>query len=95
MENLLWIDARSEAAFEESRYPGAVSLNEDNWDRQLGLVLESWEPGQAVVVYCEGDGCSSSRKLAQRLREGLGMEPVYWLVDGWEAIRMAEGEVWP
>jgi rhodanese-related sulfurtransferase len=90
MDNLLWIDARPETAFGEGHYPGALSLNDDNWDRQLGLVLEGWEPGEGLVVYCEGDGCASSRNLAQRLRTELGLERVYWLVDGWEAIQRAE-----
>lgn len=90
MDGALWVDARSQEAYDQSHYPGAVFLNEDNWDTQLGVLLGAWEPGQAVIVYCDGDGCASSRKLAERLRTELGLEPVYWLVDGWEAIAGSE-----
>jgi rhodanese-related sulfurtransferase len=90
MENALYLDARSGEAFAKSHLPGAIHLNEDNWDSQLGLLIQAWEPGQAVIVYCDGVGCASSRKLADRLRTELGMDPVYWLIDGWEAIEAAE-----
>jgi rhodanese-related sulfurtransferase len=90
MKGALFVDARSEEAFEESHYPGAIHLSEDNWDTGLGRVVQAWEPGLPVIVYCDGDGCASSRKLAERLRTELGLEPVYWLVGGWEAIEAAE-----
>jgi rhodanese-related sulfurtransferase len=90
MEGALFVDARSQEAFEESHYPGAIHLSEDNWDTGLGRVVQAWEPGLPVIVYCGGDGCASSRKLAERLRTELGLDPVYWLVDGWEAIEAAE-----
>lgn len=83
----LWVDARDVSAYRESHYPEAVHLTEGNWDQGIGQLLERWEPGLPIVVYCDGEGCAASRNLARRLREDLGITEVYWLEDGWEAMK--------
>ena len=90
MENALWVDARAEKSFSEAHYPGALLLNETLWATRLGPVLEVWNPGQPIIIYCDGSGCASSRKLAERLSSDLGLDPVYWLDGGWEAMEKAE-----
>lgn len=89
MEGAIWVDARSPEAFTAGHYPGALPFNPGDWDEGLGALLERWNPGQTVIVYCDGAGCASSRELARRFREEVGMEPVYWLIDGWEALQRA------
>jgi rhodanese-related sulfurtransferase len=84
---LLWVDGRPAAAYEAGHFPGAVHLTLDDWDAGLGPLLEQWEPGVAMVVYCDGGGCESSRTIASRLREELGEEAVFWLVGGWEVLK--------
>lgn len=79
----VWIDARDRSEFESGHADGAVSLTEDEWDAALGGVFEQWEPGRAIVVYCDA-GCAASSKVAERLRE-LGMDPVYVLKGGYQA----------
>lgn len=85
--SLLWVDGRSAEAFAEAQVPGAVHLTLDDWDAGLGDLLERWEPGASVIIYCDGGGCESSRTMASRLREELGEETIFWLVGGWEVLK--------
>ena len=82
----LWVDARSEAAFESAHIPGAVLLNEDSWESLLPHFLEilPLEPTH-IVVYCSSRQCNASKAIAERLRNELGLESVYILKGGWEA----------
>ena len=80
----LWVDARSKTSFEKDHIPGAVLLNEDQWDELLPGVLTAWWPGQSIVVYCDDKLCDSSNAVAKRLRE-TGLGPVFVLKGGWEA----------
>mgnify|MGYP006281656425 CR=1 FL=1 len=57
----------------------------------LAQLMESWDPGVTVIVYCSTTGCASSRIIAERLREEYGLPEVYWLRGGWEALREAGG----
>ena len=93
LEKVLWVDARTESAFEAAHMKGAILLNESNWESALGDLLLSWDPESTVVVYCDGADCGTSRSVAARLREDLGVESVFWLEGGWEAL--AEEEAGP
>jgi rhodanese-related sulfurtransferase len=80
---VLWIDARPQKEFDARHVPGALCLNEDDWDRQLPAVLSAWNPAEMVVVYCSSNACQSSREVAERLRQ-VGLAPVYSLKGGWD-----------
>lgn len=80
--NTLWIDARPETEYAKGHIPGALSLNEHNWDNGLVRLFETWQPPRRIVVYCSA-GCSDSAKVATRLRE-LGIEPVEVIQEGFE-----------
>ena len=80
----LWVDARSKASFEKDHIPGAVPLNEDQWDELLPGVLGAWKQDQSIVVYCDSAQCESSNAVARRLREA-GLGPVFVLKGGWAA----------
>ncbi len=88
-EKVLWVDARSQKAYDQEHIPGAVLLNEDAWDDLLGGVLQRWVPGQTVIVYCDDRQCRSSHGVARRLREA-GVEPVYVLKGGWSTWQSAK-----
>lgn len=85
----LWIDARSEAEFERGHVPGAVNLNEENWETGLVKVFETWQPPRPIVVYCSA-GCSSGEKIAAKLTE-LGIEPVEVYQGGFEKWKQSNG----
>ena len=82
-ENVLWIDARSEADYSAEHIPGALCLNEKNWEESLPRFFETWQPPTQIVVYCDA-GCPASAKIAARLEE-LGIEPVKIMEGGFEA----------
>ena len=82
---ITWVDARPQVEFSADHLPGAILLNEDNWDSLLPGFLAQWQPGQTVVVYC-GAGCDSSRRVALRLRLA-GVPDVRVLDGGWDAAK--------
>lgn len=84
--SILWVDARPRRDFEKEHIPGALLLNEDEWDALLGTVIETWTPSRKVVVYCDGGACQASREVAARLRD-VGISPVYVLRGGWPEWR--------
>ena len=89
-DRVLWVDARSSVDFSGDHIPGAVRLTEDDWNELLPELLKSWEPNCAVVVYCNSRKCHTSEEVAKRLREEVGLKPVYVLRGGWEAWKGAQ-----
>ena len=84
-DKVLWLDARPEADFQKDHIPGAMLLNEDDWDNLLPPVLDAWRKGKIIVVYCSSLQCQSSREVARRLRENAKLPEVYVLKGGWES----------
>lgn len=82
---VIWVDARPEAEFARAHIPGALLLNEDDWDAQLRTFLTAWAPERKVVVYCSAQSCSASHAVAERLRKEAELKNVHVLEGGWEA----------
>lgn len=85
---VVWIDARKRSAFEAGHLPGALLLNAEEWgelmfEHQVAL-QDAFE--RPVIVYCDGDRCERSADIAQRLRELLGLDPVYLLKGDWREL---------
>jgi len=81
----LWVDARTEAAFAQRHVPGALALNEENWEALLPGFVAAWRPGARVVVYCDDEECGRSQDVAARLQRELQVGQVYVLKGGWAA----------
>lgn len=81
---VIWVDARAGAKFAAGHIPGALLLNEDEWDKLVPAFLDAWEPGRQVIVYCDGGSCDASHAVAQRLRDELKLENVHVLKGGWQ-----------
>ncbi len=81
---VLWVDARSRVDYESGHIPGAILLNEDEWDRCLPALLAVWQPGQRIIVYCSDRGCRASESVARRLKS-IQLTPVFVLDGGWDA----------
>lgn len=81
---VLWLDARTRGEYVRGHIPNALLLNEDSWDDLLSEVLNVWEPGQRIVVYCGSQACQASHGVAERLRVEVGINEVYVLKGGWE-----------
>ncbi len=85
-EKVLWIDARPDEQFNRGHVPGAIQLNEDDWDALLRGMLTAWSPEQKVVVYCSRQSCNLSHEVAERLRKEIPemKANVFVLKGGWE-----------
>ena len=89
-EEVIWVDARSKADFDVGHIPGAVLLNEDDWDALFVGLLDAWNGGSKIIVYCSGGGCQASHWVAVRLRDELGFDDVWVLHHGWDAWKEAK-----
>lgn len=86
-DQVQWVDARPRVKFAEGHIAGAVSLNEDEWDRLVPAFLDAWEPEKKIVVYCDAGSCDASHAVARRLREELKLENVRVLKGDWQQWR--------
>jgi len=89
MTSILWVDARASSS---AAVPvlGAVVCNEDSWDEGLDRVLDLWRPGMTILVACDNTGCQASKQVAERLRQDLGVEQVFYVAGGWPAVLQAK-----
>ena len=83
-EKVLWLDARPDDQFARGHIPGALQLNEDQWDPLLREMLTAWSPERKIVVYCSRKSCNLSHEVAERLRKDAGLTNVFVLGGGWE-----------
>lgn len=88
---VLWVDARPAEAFAVAHWPDAVNLSPANWDSQIDGLMERWEPGRRIVVYCDDSACGSSEAVAGRLRQEYGLPEVHVVTAGWAGL-VGEGE---
>ena len=79
----LWVDARTQRDFDKKHIPNAILVNFDDWEVSLERLFAVYDPTKAIVVYC-GPGCSSSKTVAQRLRQVFVTENIYFLKGGME-----------
>ena len=84
-DHVLWVDARSRSKFEHDHIPGAVLLNEDEWNSLTSAFSDAYDPDVPVVVYCDGGSCDASHAIADRLRQEFKLQNVYVLKGGWSA----------
>ena len=84
--DILWVDARSKAKFERRHIPGALLLNQTDWENLISDFYDRWEPGRRIVVYGEVDS-DNGHEVASRLREGSAIDNVWVLKGGYEAWR--------
>ncbi|MEM1443927.1 MAG: rhodanese-like domain-containing protein [Verrucomicrobiota bacterium] len=88
-EDVLLIDAREREKFEASHLPGAVLLNLAEWSDLMFENMETLQDSfeRSVVVYCDTDTCGKSQEIAKRLRELIGLDPVYVLFGDWRELK--------
>jgi len=89
-DEVLWVDARPEAAYATQHIPGAAWLTSGEWETGLFEVLERVSAEGWVVVYCGSQRCGASREVAERLRDEVGLERVVVLHGGWDAWKSGQ-----
>ena len=82
-DQVQWVDARSRAKYERTHIPGALLLNEDEWEKLVGPFLDAWDAEKKLIVYCDGGSCEASQAVAERIRTELKIGSVYGLKGGW------------
>ncbi len=80
---VLWLDARDQSSYYRGHIPGALRLNEEEWEGLLEGFVERWRPDLSVVVYCSAEQCMASKQVARRIRDEFGIDNVYYLEGGW------------
>jgi len=87
---VLWIDARIRSEYEKEHVPGAVLLNEQEWEQLMFDSVETLSRNdQPIVIYCDAQRCDTSHRLAEKLRE-LGQPDVRVLAGGWQAWKSGQ-----
>jgi rhodanese-related sulfurtransferase len=86
-ENIVVIDARSNASFNEEHIPGAINIPHRTMDASTTVGLDR---SALFVTYCDGIGCNASTrgalnmtKLGFNVKELMG-GLVWWKQDGYE-----------
>ena len=90
---VLWVDARHESEFKAGHIPGALLLNDYDWENLLiaafPAIMEAAE-GTPVIIYCDGQQCAASRAVRDKLRQTpLGDRELLILRGGWPAWEAA------
>lgn len=90
-DDVFWIDSRIASQFERQHVPGAVSLNEQNFDQALFELIETFqELRKPVIIYCDSEKCDASRKVREQLLQRVPLENVFVLKGGWQAWQRAQ-----
>jgi rhodanese-related sulfurtransferase len=91
-EEVVWVDARSRAEWQQSGVPGSILWNLDPAEDMQVFEVEAATRiavNPRVIVYCGDENCGISRQVAERIRAlGLGAE-VRVLHGGWRALSEA------
>ncbi len=87
---IVWIDARKRLDYQKGHVEGAFLLNEQ--EDFFALLEPIWAKLQNLsdlpfVVYCGSESCAASRKVADKLRDSVGIAEVYILSGGDEVLR--------
>ncbi len=88
-ENIIWVDARPKVEYEQAHKEGAIWLSEDQWQDGFPRLLDAWQPGYNVVVYCSSQSCQTSQAVARRVRTETAWNHVYVLQGGWGKLKDA------
>jgi len=83
-KDYLFIDARSEADYEQCHIKNAINLPEHDFDTYLDTFMNQTDPQQKLITYCGSADCPLSIHLAEKLFF-MGFDQVYHLSGGMDA----------
>jgi rhodanese-related sulfurtransferase len=82
------LDARKPEDFAAGHIAQAHNLPADKFEEHFVSLAPLLPPDAELIVYCEGDECEMSQRLADSLRQ-FGFSNVHMLHNGWTAWRNA------
>jgi rhodanese-related sulfurtransferase len=56
----IFLDARSDALFEDGHIPGAIQCDHYRFDEYIDAVLPACQAAEKIIVYCHGGNCEDS-----------------------------------
>ena len=80
--DVVFIDSRSSTSFKRGHITNAINISTRMRMDEIKNTLSAFPENQMFVAYCSGSSCSSSRRLAQKIRQ-LGYPKVYVFYGGW------------
>lgn len=80
-KNVLFIDAREPADYQDSHIKNAINIPFDHFDENKHL-LNDIDKGKIIVTYCAGTDCDLSKLLGNILFE-MGYKKIYVFFGGW------------
>jgi len=90
-QDIVWIDARSQDAFERKSIDANVyALRMDsNYQNLLRQAMPALLDGSVIVIFCDKN-CSASEEIYKRLKDpDLAIDAeIYVLEGGWDAIQL-------
>lgn len=66
-EDVVVLDARSEAFFDFEHIPGARNMPVELADERLPQLLDQLAPAERIVTYCDGPTCPAAEQLARKI----------------------------
>lgn len=84
----IFIDSRDQWDYSEAHIEGAINIPEFSFTIDDSL-LQSISPNELLVVYCDGDDCDTSKRLANEIVK-LGFKNVYVFLGGIKVWRDAK-----
>jgi rhodanese-related sulfurtransferase len=94
-QRIIWLDARSSEQFAKGHIPGALPLNEMDWEEQVAPVFDALQNDggkSTVVIYCDAARCEASKRIRDKmLTLPLGDFPIVVLHGGYPAWQEAQG----
>ena len=86
--DVIWLDARTHEDFVKSHIPDALFYDQAAPADNLANLFPIWiENPRPIIVYCADEGCGTSEKVAEFLRENLPEAEIYTLKGGWISWR--------
>ncbi len=77
----VFVDARSQEAFDGGHIRGAVSLPVYSFEDKIEQFYKAYPPSTYIITYCSGRECQDSHELAQLLIQ-IGYTHVRVYIDG-------------
>ena len=87
----VFIDARDQWEFSEGHIPGAINIPEFSFEPN-NIKLASLDKDVLMVIYCDGDDCDTSKRLAKQIIE-LGYKNVFVFLGGFNEWKIAELQI--
>lgn len=84
----VFLDAREPADYAAGHIGNALNLPAQSFTARFGEVAPLLTPSSELVLYCDGEECELSHRLAESLRQG-GYTNLHVLPNGWTEWRRA------